>query len=181
MQKHGHWLIYFAAGALLFISASAEKTTIESASSLPIKADAESGICKYLIKFDVSSIPEDATVDMALVHATIDLDTTVSTPLNVVAYPVTETWVSSETPSIGVPVSYVDSMIYPAFFSDKTGQELEILLTELVQAWVSGELPNHGIIVMGLEHPESAINIYTGKLGVTAELFVSYTDSNTEK
>ena len=168
--------------AMLFCNALfASELKIESSAYLPVRAAFETNTSKFLIRFNLEKLSENVDIDLAYIRLKADIDTTVTTKLNLIVYPVTEFWTASETPSVKTEIAYADTLPILGITKGKGSQDIELIVTELVQAWTSGSLDNNGIIIMGLENSESALDIYTEKPGVKAELTVLYSMSETKQ
>lgn len=151
--------------------------SLETSTYLPVKASAESVTSKFLLKFDLTAIPSNAIIDLAFLNITADLDSEIMTPLNLIVYPVIESWESSTTPVVKQSIAVDDSLSYVGVLGGKTGQDVEFIVTDLIQAWASDEMANNGIVIMPLEKPESSLDVYSAKPGIIAELKVLYSVS----
>jgi hypothetical protein len=176
-------MIGIVIGVLVYCSAftMAGELQIESSTYLPLKTAFNSNISRFLVKFDLTGIPQNANIDLAYIRFNANIDTTISTPLNLAVYPVTESWTASETPVINGEIAFTDSLSVLGISGKKGPQEIELVVTELVQAWVDGNLVNNGIVIMGLENSESELDVYTDKPGVIASVTVLYSGGAIEK
>ncbi len=97
---------------------------------------------RSLIYFSIDSLPEDATINRALL--TLHADTLLSFPDNesfdLITYPVTNnTW--------PIPAVPFDSTTMG--WSTLEGDSISINVTNIVQKWTSGKNENYGFILMG--------------------------------
>ncbi len=152
----------------------AGELVLETSTYLPMKVNIESDVSKYALMFDLSKLPENCQIDLAHMVLTADLDESVETPMNLVVYPVTQTWLSSEVSLTGSTVSYSEYYSCIGLTSGKTDQAVDFPITEIVRAWVSGTLMNNGLIVMGFEDASSSLDISTDKPSVKAKLTIYY-------
>lgn len=169
---------WVTAGIALIMTASLAwcgELVLEPAAYAPLQARTGADVSQYLVKFDLDTIPSTATIDMAVLTLNVDLDTTITTPLNLMAYPVIESWNGSVSPIIRT-VEYQESKSFLGPLGGKIDQEAEIKVTSLVQAWVSGKISNNGLILMVHENPESKLDLKTEKLGTIAKLEVYYSE-----
>lgn len=158
-----------------FSIVSGDEIILKSSDYLKVKAESEIYVNQCAIRFDLASIPENALIEDAFIVVNMELDTAISTPLNLIAYPVTESWEKSVTPSNTVP-AYKDSLILIGIPRGKAAQDIEFQARDLVQAWISEELSNNGIIITILEQPKSKMDVNLKPSGAIAELHVIYSD-----
>jgi len=154
-------LTYTMILSLLAGSVCSEHTVIESGEFLPVKTSADSPVSVYLVKFDLSEIPDQAVVDIAILRMTADVDSTAGPHLVLAAYPVAEDWTGSSTPAVQQTISFDSTMESITFDTRHTGRQIDLDITETVREWLSGERTNQGIVIIGHENPGSGIRIYT--------------------
>jgi len=97
---------------------------------------------RTLIYFNVDSIPQDATINRALL--TLHADTLLSFPDNesfeLITYPVIDNaWPIPEVPFDSTTMAW----------ETLKGDSVSINVTNLVQKWTSGEIGNYGFLLMG--------------------------------
>ncbi|MEZ5359641.1 MAG: DNRLRE domain-containing protein [Candidatus Zixiibacteriota bacterium] len=162
--------------------AFAGELTIGASGSLSMRVNAEADVSKYTLKFDLSELPENCEIDLAYVVLNATLDETIETPVNLVVYPVSESWQSSEISLTSSTISYSEEYSCIGLTKGKDLQSIDFPITNMVKAWVDGSLENNGLIIMGLENADSALEISTDTPGVKAELkvFYSINDRQTE-
>ncbi|NMC43204.1 MAG: DNRLRE domain-containing protein [candidate division Zixibacteria bacterium] len=153
---------------------------LEPAAYLPVQTRVGGEVSRHLIKFDLDSIPSTAIVDLAVLTLNVDLDTTITAPLNLMAYPVSVSWTGSVSPTI-TTVEYLQDESFLGPLGGKIDQEAELKVTDLVQAWVSGKMSNNGLILMAHENPDSRLDLKTEKLGAVAKLEIYYSETPVEK
>ena len=128
------------------------------------------GARQALLQFDLSPIPLDATI----VSATATLDVLLQGGAPVDAHRITAPW-SDATLTYssfgGAFLSQVDATFHAAWAGETTQADL----TTLVQAWVSGTIPNHGIL---LDRALGSATVFAASEGPAAQrprLDVCYT------
>ncbi len=176
MQKIN--IIRMATVTALFLTATIAwcgELTLDPSAYAPVSAQVGGEISKHLVKFDLDTISSNATIDMAILTLNVDLDTTITTPLNLMAYPITESWTGSASPMV-TTVEYQESESLVGPLGGKIDQDAEFKVTNLVQAWVSGKISNNGLILMVHESPESKLDLKTERLGAVATLTVYYSE-----
>ncbi|MDD4052311.1 MAG: DNRLRE domain-containing protein [candidate division Zixibacteria bacterium] len=177
MQKIN--IVRLTVAMALFLTATIAwcgELTLDPAAYAPVQTQVGGEVSKHLVKFDLDTIPSNATIDLAVLTVNVDLDTMNTGPLNLMAYPISESWTGSGSPVV-TTVEYEESESLLGPLRGKIDQEGEFVVTDLVQAWVSGKKSNNGLILMVYENPESKLDLKTEKLGAVAKLTVFYSEA----
>lgn len=127
---------------------------------------------KVLLKFDLPSVLTESRIDYAELHFRSDFDSTLKY-MGIIAHPVTADWTENDTLS-DQEITYHSGKL--SFMALKPGTAEDSLdITRLVKAWVSGALPNKGIILKPLDKPDKALNISPLGPDMKAEVQIFYT------
>lgn len=144
------------------------KGTLESS-----RGDTTIGV---LIEFDLSSIPDSATIDAAELKIKVDAGRGEEEHTVVLITPISAGWTDGMATSTRPTVS--EDEVYASTQSTGSGQAWDFNLTPLVIRWKTGEIENHGILVTIIEDVEELISLAPreGQQAIEAELVVRYTN-----
>ncbi len=100
---------------------------------------------RTLYQFDLSSIPAGANVTRADLRLRITGEDDSGDPVNI--YRVTDAWSENAVNWNNTGNDYDASTVYASFVPDDTGW-IWVDITPIVQAWVCGEFPNNGMMLI---------------------------------
>lgn len=127
------------------------------------------------IYFDLTAIPEGATVDLAelMIHA--DVDTALGTAVHIRVKAATEVWDGSPLVQAST-VAVNDTTVAGNFIGTGESQSTHFLVTRTVRGWLAGTLSNHGFIVRLGGHEEALMRLSGGGVSPEVALRVIYTE-----
>jgi alpha-tubulin suppressor-like RCC1 family protein len=136
-----------------FVRSNAATTNYGSSAALTASIDT-TGMRHALVKWDVSAVPAGATVT----SATASLKVTTGGGALGHAHRLTQPWSESTVTWAGYAESTPSTPVSANFSAVAAGATASADVTALVQAWVSGAYPNHGILVE--RDDASGANVY---------------------
>ncbi len=112
---------------------------------MTVRSTSRTDIHTSYARFDLSSLPDDASVDKAVLRLWVSA---VHTPGTIEVVPVRQPWsehaiTASSSPALGTPVAS-----FTVTRSDRQ-HYVNVDITELVQDWTSGFLSNDGLALVG--------------------------------
>jgi hypothetical protein len=135
---------YVAPTADAWLEQAAPNRNYGSDQELTVKNKAgESFRAIYL--FDISSIPAGANVTLAELRLRVTDEDNSGRPVNI--YRVTDTWSENTANWSNTGNDYDASTVHASFQADNQGW-VTIDIRSLVQSWVCGEHPNHGLMLI---------------------------------
>lgn len=130
--------------ALVAVGAKAGEVTISADGHLPLKHSDIDLPHAIAVRFDLSSIPSGATIDLAEITVSLDADTALGKNILVLAHGALSSWTPSEIPTLDNLVT-CDSILSSNFSGTGDNQTAEINVTEIVRLWHAGTLENKGL------------------------------------
>ena len=120
---------------------------------------------RILVKFDLPEQLTGALIDYAELMFTATPDTGLGYICILGAFPVTKSWQSGVVSWSGgwdnAGGDYTDSSYACSLIRTSPDQITRIDISEIVQSWVDGDLPNFGLIIMPLENPNRFLKLHS--------------------
>ncbi len=171
-------LVFVLAG-----SVNAGVVSIPITKAVPVASVDSTKVEKYLVKFDLSSIPQGSTIDLVEMNLKVEVDTG-KKYVDLAIFPVTGDWSEDAILLTENQVSYTDTILTTETIDATTGKIVDLNITRIVTEWFKGTLPNKGLMIAPLEDDFDIKNLsaFSGVLqNVVAEAKIFYTAPEVKK
>ncbi len=151
--------------------------------AVPVASVDSAKVEKFLIKFDLSSIPHGSTIDLAEMNLKVEVDTG-KKYVELALFPVTSDWSEESLLLTEDQVSYTDTILTTETIDVTSGKVVDLNVTRIVTEWFKGTLLNKGLMVAPLENNfdiKSLSSISSVMQNVVAEVKIFYTAPEVKK
>lgn len=177
MQSNALYIRVITVVLLVFVLSAvalAGHKSLTPTEAVSMKSAIQKPASSFAIQFDLSELGKGQRVDMAILKLTFDADENLGEGIEIQVYVADESW-EGQVLARQSPITVVDELMTASHSESGEEKYAEFHVTEIVQMWYDGTVPNNGFVlrVRGNEDSKFEVANRAGSWGVSLDVSFS--------